>query len=99
HHAALFFARNHPRSRHDIEGSAGPKFLGDTNYRGREDCMKIRTITAIIALPLLALGQTTEPQQSQEPTKETQTTAPSKGKKMRSAQAEPNTGEAQPDTG
>jgi len=47
--------------------------------------MKILTITAIIALPLLALGQTNEPQQSQEQTKETQTTtAPTKTKKMHS---------------
>jgi len=61
--------------------------------------MKILTITAIIALPLLALGQTTEPQQSQEQTKETQTTAPAKGKKMRPEQAEPNKREAKPETG
>ena len=49
--------------------------------------MKILTITAIIALPLMALGQTTEPQQTQEQTKDTQTTAPAKAKKMRPAQA------------
>jgi hypothetical protein len=61
--------------------------------------MKILTITAIIALPLLALGQTTEPQQSQEQTKETQTTAPAKAKKMRPEQAEPNKREAKPETG
>ena len=61
--------------------------------------MKILTITAIIALPLLALGQTTEPQQSQEQTKETQTTAPAKTKKMRPEQAEPNKREAKPETG
>ena len=43
--------------------------------------MKILTITAIIALPLMALGQTTEPQQTQEQTKDTQTTAPAKAKR------------------
>ena len=48
--------------------------------------MKILTITAIIALPFMALGQTTEPQQTQEQTKETQAIAPAKGKKMRPAQ-------------
>jgi hypothetical protein len=61
--------------------------------------MKILTITAIIALPLLALGQTTEPQQTQEQTKETQTTAPAKGKKMRPEQAQPNKPQAKPETG
>jgi hypothetical protein len=49
--------------------------------------MKILTLTVILGLPLLALGQqTTEPQQSQEQSKETQTTAPAKTKKMRPAQ-------------
>src|SRR5437588_13042425 len=60
--------------------------------------MKILTITAIIGLPLMALGQTTEPQQTQEQTKETQTTAPTKGKKMRPAQ-EQNNPQAKPETG
>jgi cytoskeletal protein RodZ len=58
--------------------------------------MKILTITAIIALPLLALGQTTEPQQTQAQTKETQTTAPVKGKKKHAqARSQP---EAKPET-
>jgi predicted nucleic acid-binding Zn-ribbon protein len=51
--------------------------------------MKIYVLTAItaVALPFMALGQTTEePQQSQGQTKDTQTTAPAKGKKMRPAQ-------------
>ena len=61
--------------------------------------MKILTLMAIIALPLLALGQTTEPQQSQEQTKETQTTAPAKGKKMRPEQAQPGKRQAKPETG
>jgi hypothetical protein len=64
--------------------------------------MRILTITAIIALPLLALGQTTEPQESQQtqgqaPTKETQT-APAKGKKMRPEQAQPGKQQAKPET-
>jgi predicted extracellular nuclease len=60
--------------------------------------MKILTITAIIALPLMALGQTTEPQQTQEQTKDTQTTAPAKAKKMRPAQ-EQTKPQAKPETG
>jgi hypothetical protein len=60
--------------------------------------MRILTITAIVALPLLALGQTTEPQQTQGQTKETQTTAPAKGKKMRPEQ-EQSKPQAKPETG
>src|SRR6184192_2703977 len=60
--------------------------------------MRILTITAVVALPLLALGQTTEPQQTQGQTKETQTTAPAKGKKMRPAQ-EQSKPQAKPETG
>jgi hypothetical protein len=51
-----------------------------------------------VALPLLALGQTTEPQQTQGQTKETQTTAPAKGKKMRPEQ-EPSKPQAKPEAG
>jgi hypothetical protein len=46
----------------------------------------------------MALGQTAEPQQTQGQTKETQTTAPAKGKKMRPAQ-EQNKPQAKPETG
>ena len=60
--------------------------------------MRILTITAILGLPLMALGQTTEPQQTQGQTKETQTTAPAKGKKMRPAQ-EQSKPQAKPETG
>src|SRR5689334_20097932 len=55
--------------------------------------MKIYVLTAITAaaLPFMAVGQTTEePQQTQGQTKETQTTAPSKEKKMRPAQDQAN---------
>jgi len=48
--------------------------------------MKIYVLTAItaLALPFMAIGQTTEePQQTQEQTKETQTTCSGEGKKMR----------------
>jgi hypothetical protein len=63
--------------------------------------MRILTITAItaVALPFMALGQTTEePQQTQGQTKEAQTTAPAKGKKMRPAQEQSNP-QARPQTG
>jgi hypothetical protein len=47
----------------------------------------------------MALGQTEPQQPTQEQTKETQTTAPAKGKKMRPEQAEPGKPEAKPETG
>ena len=43
-----------------------------------------------MALPLMALGQTTEEPQTQGQTKQTQSTAPVKGKKMGSAQEQSN---------
>jgi cytoskeletal protein RodZ len=77
----------------------GPKFVGNTKYlKGKN--MKIYVLTAIaaLALPFMALGQTTEePQQTQGQTKETQTTAPAKGKKMRPAQEQSNP-QAKPET-
>ena len=63
--------------------------------------MKIYVLTAIAAsaLPFMAFSQTTDEQQTttQGQTRETQTTAPAKGKKMRpeqnqNAQAKPETG-------
>jgi hypothetical protein len=50
--------------------------------------MKIVTMTLILGLPLMALGQTAEQQQPQGQTNDTQATAPAKGKKMRSAHEE-----------
>jgi hypothetical protein len=55
--------------------------------------MRILTLTVILGLPLMALGQT-EPQQTQEQTKETQ----AKAKKMRPAQEQSNP-QAKPETG
>jgi hypothetical protein len=60
--------------------------------------MRILTLTVILGLPLMALGQTTEPQQTQGQTKETQATAPAKGKKMPPAQEQSNP-KAKPETG
>jgi len=63
--------------------------------------MRILTITAItaLALPLMALGQTAEPEQTQGQgqTKDTQATVPAKGKKMK-APEEANKPKAKPDT-
>jgi hypothetical protein len=64
--------------------------------------MKILIMTAItaVALPLMALGQQAEPQQTQAQSNETQTTAPAKGKKVRPAQEQQATKpEAKPETG
>ena len=61
--------------------------------------MRILTLTVILGLPLMALGQT-EPQQTttQGQTKETEATAPAKVKKMRPAQ-EQSKPQAKPETG
>ena len=59
--------------------------------------MRILTLTVILGLPLMALGQNAEPQQTQGQTQETQAT-PAKGKKMRYAQ-EPSKRQAKPETG
>ena len=56
------------------------------------------TAITALALPFMALGQQAEPQQTQEQTKETQTTAPAKGKKMHPAQ-EQSKPQAKPETG
>ena len=55
-------------------------------------------MTAIVGLPLLALGQTAEPQQTQAQTKEKQATAPTKKKQMQPAQ-ESSKPQAKPETG
>ena len=65
--------------------------------------MKIYVLTAIgaLALPFMAISQTTTDEQqttTQGQTKETQTTAPAKGKKMRPAQ-ESTQSQAKPETG
>jgi hypothetical protein len=59
--------------------------------------MKILMMTAIMALPLMALGQTAEPQQTQGQTQETQATAAPKGKKKHAVQESTKT-QAKPET-
>jgi len=60
--------------------------------------MRILIIIAMLGLPLMALGQTTDPQQKDRQTKETQATKPAKGKKTHAAQ-EPSKPQAKPETG
>jgi hypothetical protein len=72
--------------------------LADTKYRGKGGIMRILTLTVILGLPFMALGQTAEPQQTQGQTKETQATVPAKGKKMRPTR-EPSKPQARPETG
>jgi hypothetical protein len=59
--------------------------------------MRILTLTVILGLPLMALGQQAEPQQTQGQTKEQETTAPAKGKKAK-APEEANKPKAKPET-
>src|SRR2546421_5456163 len=66
--------------------------------RIKGEVMRILTITLILGLPLMALGQTAEPQQTQGQTSDTQTTAPATGKKMRPVQ-EKSESQAKPETG
>jgi hypothetical protein len=73
----------------------------ETRIRERERrIMRILVMTVIMALglPFMALGQTEPQQPTQEQTKETQTTAPAKGKKMRPSQ-ESTKPQAKPETG
>ena len=61
--------------------------------------MRILIMTAItaVALPFMAVGQTTEePQQKEGQTKDAQTTAPAKAKKMRPAQEQSNQEQTKP---
>lgn len=59
--------------------------------------MRILTLTVILGLPLMALGQQAEPQQAQGQSNETKTTAPVKGKKMK-APDQPGKAQARPET-
>jgi hypothetical protein len=59
--------------------------------------MRILTLTVILGLPLMALGQTEPQQPAQEQTKETQAPAPKKAKKKHAP--EPGQPQAKPETG
>lgn len=53
--------------------------------------MRILTLTLILGLPLMALGQREEPQQSPGQSNETQTTEPAKGKQKAQAASQTDT--------
>jgi hypothetical protein len=87
--------------RPEIEWSVGPKISGDTNYRVKGGLVRIIPILiAIMALPLMALGQAPDQQQSpaQGQPNETHEKAAAKKKKVPAAnergkpQAKPETG-------
>jgi hypothetical protein len=85
-----------------ILAEPGTKTVGNTKCFKRKN-MKIYVLTAIaaLALPFMAISQTTTDEQqttTQGQTKETQTTAPAKGKKMPPAQ-ESTESQAKPETG
>jgi hypothetical protein len=61
----------------------------EVNKKGKQMKTYVLTVIAASALPFMALGQTTDEQQttSQGQTKESQATVPAKGKNMRNAQS------------
>ncbi|HEY4272843.1 MAG TPA: hypothetical protein VGM65_12640 [Candidatus Udaeobacter sp.] len=60
--------------------------------------MKMLIMIVTMALPLMALGQTTDQQQTDTQTKDTQTTAPAKAKKTKRNVQAPDQTEAKPQT-
>ena len=60
--------------------------------------MRIMTLTVILGLPLMALGQTGNPEQTPGQSNETQTTAPAKGKKETSPAQETSKTKTKPET-
>ena len=60
--------------------------------------MRILTMTVILGLPLMALGQREQPQETQGQTKEPETTAPAKEKKKTHSAHEHGKQEAKPET-
>jgi hypothetical protein len=60
--------------------------------------MRIITLTVILGLPLMAVGQTGNPEQTQGQSNETQTTAPAKGKKEARPAQETSKTKTKPET-
>src|SRR5262249_43640967 len=89
HEKKLTYQQGQSSLRYEVQG-----------MKGKNMRILMMTVITAVALPFMAIGQTTqqEPQQTQEQTKDTQTTAPAKGKKMRPAQDQSNP-EARPQTG
>ena len=80
-----------------MKSGSGSKSFGRCEVQGKGEIMRIVTLTVILGLPLVALGQTAEPQKSPGQTSEPQTAAPAKEKNMRPAQ-ESNNPQAKPET-
>ena len=80
-----------------LKRASGAKSFGRCEVQGKGEIMRILTLTVILGLPLMALGQTTEPQQTQGQTNEPQATASPKGKNVRPAQ-ESNKQKSETDT-
>src|SRR5205823_9639439 len=67
-----------------LKPGSGSKGSGRCEIEREGEIMRILTLTVILGLPLMALGQREEPQQSPAQSNETQTTEPAKGKKIES---------------
>src|SRR5437660_6349369 len=80
-----------------MKSGSGSKSFRRCEVQGKGEIMRIVTLTVILGLPLMALGQTAEPQKSPGQTNEKQTTSPAKEKNMRPAQ-ESNNPQAKPET-
>src|SRR5258705_7555650 len=80
-----------------MKSGSGAKGSGRCEVQRKGEIMRILTLTVILGLPLMALGQTAEPQQTQGQTNEPQATASPKAKNVRPAQAS-NKPEAKPET-
>src|SRR6266513_2672633 len=64
-----------------IMAIGGAKSFGRCEVSRERRIMKTLIMVAIMAFPLMALGQTAQPQETQGQTKETQATSPAKEKK------------------
>jgi hypothetical protein len=74
-----------------MKSGSGAKGFGRCEIEKEGEIMKILTLTVILGLPLMALGQREEPQQSPAQSNETQTTEPAKGKQKSQAKSETDT--------
>ena len=67
-----------------MKSGSGTESVGRCEVQRKGRIMRILTLMVILGLPLMALGQREEPQQSPAQSNETQTTEPAKGKKIES---------------
>src|SRR5205823_5625268 len=74
-----------------LKPGSGSKGSGRCEIEREGEIMRILTLTVILGLPLMALGQREEPQQSPAQSNETQTTEPAKGKQKSQLKSETDT--------